>query len=385
MATTMKIKKGDTVQVLAGKDRGKQGRVIEARPSEGRVIVENLNLVKRHRKPAPIRDASRMGGAQMTPGGIFEKPSPIDDLERHARVPDLQAGDPRRRPRQGAQGRDGARPLLQALQRGGRPLMATATETYLPRLKQRYDEEIRPALKDELELDSIMRVPKVTKITLNMGVGDAKTDAKAMDAAIEELSTIAGQRAQIRRARKSIASFKLREGMAVGARVTLRGARMYEFLDRLVSISLPRIRDFRGLNPDSFDGRGNYSLGIKEQIIFPEIDYDSVQTIRGLDIAITTIGRNGRAGACAAAPPRPAVRHRSQKGLGHGQDLAPRQAEADAEVQDPGVHAVQPVRPAARRLQEVQALPDLPARARASGRDPGHDQEFLVMKRPYQP
>jgi len=166
--------------------------------------------------------------------------------------------------------------------------MATETETYFPRLKQRYDDEIRPALKDELELDSIMQVPKVTKITLNMGVGDAKTDAKAMDAAIEELSTIAGQHAQIRRARKSIASFKLREGMAVGARVTLRGAKMYEFLDRLVSISLPRIRDFRGLNPDSFDGRGNYSLGIKEQIIFPEIDYDSVQSIRGLDIAITT-------------------------------------------------------------------------------------------------
>jgi large subunit ribosomal protein L5 len=165
--------------------------------------------------------------------------------------------------------------------------MATA-ETYYPRLKQRYEDEIKPALKDELELDSVMQVPKVTKITLNMGVGDAKTDAKAMDAAIEELSTITGQHAQIRRARKSIASFKLREGMAVGARVTLRGAKMYEFLDRLVSISLPRIRDFRGLNPDSFDGRGNYSLGIREQIIFPEIDYDSVQTIRGLDIAITT-------------------------------------------------------------------------------------------------
>lgn len=166
--------------------------------------------------------------------------------------------------------------------------MSAATETYTPRLKQRYEDEIKPGLKDELELDSIMRVPKVTKITLNMGVGDAKTDAKALDSAIEELSTIAGQRAQVRRARKSIASFKLREGMAVGARVTLRGQRMYEFLDRLVSVALPRIRDFRGLSPDSFDGRGNYSLGIKEQIIFPEIDYDSVQSIRGLDIAITT-------------------------------------------------------------------------------------------------
>jgi len=161
-------------------------------------------------------------------------------------------------------------------------------ETYVPRLKQLYDGEIRDALKSELGLATVMQVPKVTKITLNMGVGDAKTDAKALDSAIEELTTIAGQRAQVRRARKSIASFKLREGMAVGARVTLRGARMYEFLDRLVSIALPRIRDFRGLDPGSFDGRGNYSLGIREQIIFPEIDYDSVQSIRGLDVAITT-------------------------------------------------------------------------------------------------
>ncbi len=124
-----------------------------------------------------------------------------------------------------------------------------------------------------------------------MGVGEAKTDAKALDAAIEELTTIAGQRAQVRRARKSIASFKLREGMPVGARVTLRGDRMYEFLDRLVSIALPRIRDFRGLNPDSFDGRGNYSLGIREQIIFPEIDYDSINQVRGLDVAITTTAK----------------------------------------------------------------------------------------------
>jgi large subunit ribosomal protein L5 len=166
--------------------------------------------------------------------------------------------------------------------------MATATETIVPRLKERYDTELRAALKDELGLSSIMQVPEITKITLNMGVGDAKTDAKALDAAIEELTTIAGQRAQVRRARKSIASFKLREGMAIGAKVTLRGARMWEFLDRLVSIALPRIRDFRGLDPGSFDGRGNFSLGIREQIIFPEIDYDSIQQVRGLDVAITT-------------------------------------------------------------------------------------------------
>ena len=167
-------------------------------------------------------------------------------------------------------------------------MAATTEKAYVPRLKDHFDAELREQLKDELGLKSIMEVPRITKITLNMGVGEAKTDAKQLDAAIEELTTIAGQRAQIRKARKSIASFKLREGMPVGARVTLRGARMWEFLDRLVSIALPRIRDFRGLNPDSFDGRGNYSLGIREQIIFPEIDYDSIGQIRGLDVAITT-------------------------------------------------------------------------------------------------
>jgi large subunit ribosomal protein L5 len=165
--------------------------------------------------------------------------------------------------------------------------MAT-TETYVPRLKVEYESEIRPRLKDELGLSSVMQVPSVKKITLNMGVGEAKTDAKRLDAAIEEMTTIAGQRAQVRKARKSVAQFKIREGMPVGARVTLRGARMYEFLDRLISIALPRIRDFRGLNPGSFDGRGNYSLGVREQIIFPEINYDDIQQVRGLDVTITT-------------------------------------------------------------------------------------------------
>jgi len=165
---------------------------------------------------------------------------------------------------------------------------APSVEAYVPRLKERYESEIRARLQEELGLSSVMQAPRVTKVTLNMGVGEAKTDAKALDAAIDELSVISGQRAQVRRATKSIASFKLREGMPVGARVTLRGARMYEFLDRLTSIALPRIRDFRGLDPGSFDGRGNYSIGIREQIIFPEIDYDKVPSVRGLDIAITT-------------------------------------------------------------------------------------------------
>src|ERR671928_1720537 len=159
---------------------------------------------------------------------------------------------------------------------------------YAPRLKQLYESELRARLKDELDFSTVMQVPTISKITLNMGVGEAKTEAKALESAMDELTIIAGQRAQLRRARKSIAGFKVREGMPVGTRVTLRGARMWEFLDRLVSIALPRIRDFRGLDPGSFDGRGNYSLGIREQIIFPEINYDDVGAIRGLDVTITT-------------------------------------------------------------------------------------------------
>jgi large subunit ribosomal protein L5 len=156
------------------------------------------------------------------------------------------------------------------------------------RLKTRYLDEIRPALIQRFGYSSPMQAPKLEKIVLNMGVGMAKQDSKALRAAQDQLATIAGQRPSVRRARKSIAAFKLREGMPVGVAVTLRAERGYEFLDRLVSIAIPRIRDFRGLSPRSFDGRGNYSLGVKEQIIFPEIDYDSIDQVRGLDITITT-------------------------------------------------------------------------------------------------
>src|SRR5436853_6915861 len=189
-----------------------------------------------------------------------------------------------------------ARARVREIREEAGPRENGAPSDYRPRLKVMYEQELRARLKDELGLSTVMDVPRLQKITLNMGVGEAKTDAKQLDAAIEELATIAGQRAQIRKARKSIASFKLREGMPVGARVTLRGARMWEFLDRLITIALPRIRDFRGLNPASFDGRGNYSLGIREQIIFPEIDYDSIQQVRGLDVAITTTARTDEEG-----------------------------------------------------------------------------------------
>jgi large subunit ribosomal protein L5 len=167
--------------------------------------------------------------------------------------------------------------------------MAGATETAPPaRMKARYLEEIRPALIRHFGYSSVMQAPRLEKITLNMGVGLAKQDSKMLRAASEQLATIAGQQPSVRRARKSIAAFKLREGMPVGVAVTLRSERAYEFLDRLISIAIPRIRDFRGLNPRSFDGRGNYSMGIKEQIIFPEIDYDAIDMVRGLDVTITT-------------------------------------------------------------------------------------------------
>jgi large subunit ribosomal protein L5 len=166
--------------------------------------------------------------------------------------------------------------------------MALAEPKVTPRLKQRYVDEIRPELVERFRYSSVMEAPRLEKITLNMGVGEAKQDTKVLDAASEQLATIAGQKPNVRRARKSIASFKVRDGMPVGVAVTLRGARMWEFLDRLTSVAIPRIRDFRGLNPRSFDGRGNYSMGVREQIIFPEIDYDAIDQVRGLDVTITT-------------------------------------------------------------------------------------------------
>lgn len=156
------------------------------------------------------------------------------------------------------------------------------------RLKEKYTKEIVPALMSKFNYTSVMQAPKVEKIVINMGVGDAVANAKALDNAVEELSLVTGQKPVVTRAKKSIAGFRLREGMPIGAKVTLRGERMYEFLDKLVTISLPRVRDFRGVSKKSFDGRGNYTLGVKEQLIFPEIDYDKVSKVRGMDIVIVT-------------------------------------------------------------------------------------------------
>ena len=172
-------------------------------------------------------------------------------------------------------------------------MSATDTsETYVPRLKRRYNEEVRARLQEQLGLDNVMQVPRLEKIVVNMGVGEAVADPKAIDGAVRDLTTITGQRPRVNRARKSIAGFKLREGMAIGVTVTLRGDRMWDFFDRLLAVALPRIRDFRGLSPRSFDGRGNYTFGVTEQLIFPEIDYDAIDRTRGMDITFVTTAEN---------------------------------------------------------------------------------------------
>jgi len=199
------------------------------------------------------------------------------------------------------------------------------------RLKATYESDIRAKLQEEFGYRSPMQHPKLEKITLSMGVGEAKTNSKALDEAVEQMAIIAGQRPMVTKARKSIAQFKLREGMAIGCKVTLRGNRMWEFLDRLTSVALPRIRDFRGINPDGFDGRGNFNLGLREQTIFPEIDYDNVDAVRGLNVTITTSAGTDEEGRALlrhlgmpfraegyTAEERAARRRRKQKKFGRG-------------------------------------------------------------------
>ena len=166
----------------------------------------------------------------------------------------------------------------------------------MSRLKDLYSNEIKDAMVKKFGYENVMQIPKLDKIVINMGVGEARENAKVLDAAIKDLETIAGQKAVVTRARKSVANFKLREGMPIGCKVTLRGEKMYEFLDRLVNLALPRVRDFRGVNPNGFDGRGNYALGIKEQLIFPEIEYDKIDKVRGMDIIFVTTAETDEEG-----------------------------------------------------------------------------------------
>jgi large subunit ribosomal protein L5 len=253
--------------------------------------------------------------------------------------------------------------------------MPLAEAKIKPRLKKRYEDEIAPRLRERFGYKSAMQTPRLVKITLNMGVGDAKQDTNMLQAASEQLQTIAGQRPNVRRARKSIANFKLREEMPVGVAVTLRDARMWEFLDRLTSVAIPRIRDFRGLNPRAFDGRGNYNVGIREQIIFPEIDYDSVDQVRGLDINIaTTAATDEEAFALLTELGMPFRRDDTGGGPTAAEVRAQQEAKAKAEAEQAALEQLKEenpeayAKPAAAPEAEGDEAADTPA-------EPGDDQE----------
>src|SRR6266542_406640 len=239
--------------------------------------------------------------------------------------------------------------------------MAEATREH-PRLKQRYDAELRPQLQRELGLRNVMEVPRLEKIVLNCGVGLATQTPALLDGAVTDLGVIAG--------------FKLREGNPIGAKVTLRGARMWEFYDRLVSLAIPRIRDFRGMNPRAFDGRGNYTFGVTEQLIFPEIDYDKIDAVRGMDITIVTTARNDDEGRARLAVPSP----ERKPGVTIGEESIDPEAATEAEVQGAGLHALSPMWPGARCVSPLWAVPHLPARHGAQRRGPGRRQGVLVRR-----
>ena len=275
----MRLKKGDRVVVLKGKDKGREGVVMRVLPKDDKVIVEGVNIAKKHQKQTRATMQA----------GIIEKDMPID-ASNVAIISQRQA-EPHRLPHRG---RRHEGPHRHA-DRGGAvddvPQWPSG-----PRLKARYHDEVQAQLKEELGLANVMQVPRLEKIVVNMGVGRATQQPSLLEGAVADLTIISGQKPIVTKAGRSIAGFKLREGQSIGAKVTLRGDRMWEFLDRLISIAIPRIRDFRGLPANSFDGRGNYTFGVTEQLIFPEIDYDRVDTTRGMDITIVTTAADDAGG-----------------------------------------------------------------------------------------
>ncbi len=312
MSAKLKIKKGDKVIVTTGKDKGKQGEVIRTIPSENRAVVRGINVAKRHQKQTAAQE-----------GGIVSKEMPIHVSNLALRDPKdgkptrvgyktladgkkVRVASARERPSMAKEEKKAApakaKPNVvdpkaeakkaKAEKKAAVP-RATAEDSvvpagYVPRLRKHFDEVVRPALIQQFGYENVMQVPKITKIVLNMGVGEATQDSKLVQVATAELEKIAGQKPVVTKARKAIAQFKIRENLSIGTKVTLRKVRMYEFLDRLINIALPRVRDFRGLGDRSFDGNGNYAFGIKEHIIFPEIDYDKIDRVWGMDVIICT-------------------------------------------------------------------------------------------------
>ena len=276
----MKIHKGDQVIVLSGKDKGKKAEVVRAIPGRDRVIVEGVNVAKRHAKPTRATQQ----------GGVIDKFMPV-----HVSTVGLvcKSCDKADAGRLQVRGRRREGPRLQEVRVDP---VSTTSAPARPRLKERYLTEVRDSLKEGLGLGNVMEVPRLEKIVINMGVGRATQQASLIEGAQRDLETITGQKPIVTRAKQSIAGFKLREGQAIGVKATLRGDRAWEFFDRLLSLAIPRIRDFRGLSPRSFDGHGNYTFGVTEQLIFPEIDYDKIDTTRGMDITIVTTARTNEEG-----------------------------------------------------------------------------------------
>ncbi len=255
------------------------------------------------------------------------------------------------------------------------------SESNVPRLKQKYLDEVRARLEKELGLENPMQVPRLSKIVVNMGLGAAVGNPKIIDSAVEEMRAITGQKPIVTRSKKAIAGFKLRAGLPIGVMVTLRQDRMWEFFDRLVTLALPRVRDFKGVSPRGFDGRGNYTLGLKEQIIYPEIEYDRVETVKGMNVSIaTTAGTDerGRALLKHLGMPFRALQDRARTEKDHGSRYSNRKALHHAEVLYSAQEPLQGVRPLARLLPRLSALPHLCAGARAEGRDPRPHEVELV-------
>jgi len=264
----LKIKTGDTVRVIAGDHKGSEGKVLTVFIEKNKAIVEGVNMIKKHMKPS----------AENPQGGIVEK-------EAALQISNLSLINSKgETTRVGYRMEDGKKVrYAKKIQRSNISVM-----TYIPRLKQEYKDKVVSALTEEFGYKNVMQVPKLQKIVISKGVGAAVADKKLIDHAVDEITKISGQKAVATISKKDVASFKLRKGMPIGAKVTLRGERMYEFLDRLVTSALPRVRDFNGIKANGFDGRGNYNLGITEQIIFPEIDIDKVNKISGMDISFVT-------------------------------------------------------------------------------------------------
>jgi len=267
---SMSIRKNDQVAVRAGKDRGKQGRVLQVLADKNRLIVEGVNIIKRHTKPNPQRNIK---------GGMVEREATIHASNVKLVDPENGQADPHR-PQD--PGRRPQGPHLPQVRGSGRQMN---------RLKEKYQKEAIASLKKEFGYTNVMAIPKIEKVVINMGLGEATGNAKIIDTGADELARITGQKPVTRRAKKSIAQFKVRQGQPIGTMVTLRGERMWEFLDRLVTIALPRVRDFKGVSPKGFDGRGNYTLGLRDQLLFPEIDYMKVDKARGMNVSVVTTAK----------------------------------------------------------------------------------------------